>query len=489
LSSSLKKKSIIGFSWLLSGTIAEAFLKILIMAFLARLVTPREFGVIGAALIIVGFSKLFVQLGIGPAIIQRKDLQEKHLTTGLTISLFVGILFAIILFLSSSLLASFFGMEELVIVLKVLGGIFILESLSIVSHSLLQRELKFRIIAISSFLSHLIGYGVIGISLGFWNFGIWALIIAHMSQTLIFTVSIILAQNTSLKFKFNYSAFCELIYFGGGMTLARIANYLAGQGDNIVIGRTLGAVELGIYGRAYQFMVMPVNLIGTTLDKVLFAAMSKVQDNKKVLLFTYLNGISLISLISIPLSIILVFTAESIIYIFLGAAWLDAVVPFQILAAVMLFRMSYKMSDSLARAVGSVYKRALVQGIYAILVIFFSWVGHFWGLIGVSIGVYIAVFINYLLMAKLSLKILQAKWGVFLKAQQYGMRLGIIVLIICGLIYSALNGMEKNLVLSLFIYISINAIFVTFALYYFSRYFISNSLMEMLIKAGLPVRL
>jgi len=279
-------------------------------------------------------------------------------------------------------------------------------------------------------LSYALGYGAVGIFLAYQGWGVWALVCASLSQAILFAILLVWAQPFPKSLGFDLEAIKDLLFFGGGFTLAKIGNYFATQGDNLTVGKTLGASALGIYGRAYQFMVMPAGLFGNALDRALFPAMAKVQNDKNRLGKAYLTGVGLIALIAIPLSFMIVLLAKEIVMILLGDKWLDVVLPFQILGASLLFRMSYKMSESLARATGAVYRRAWRQFVYAALVLTGSYVGHFWGLPGVAIGVALALVVNFFLMAHLSLSLTDVKWVNMLQIHQYGIRLGILVAVL-----------------------------------------------------------
>jgi O-antigen/teichoic acid export membrane protein len=153
------------------------------------------------------------------------------------------------------------------------------------------------------------------------------------------------------------------------------------------------------------------------LDTVLFPAMSAVQDSKARLLSAFRRGVLVIAIIVLPISVLSVILAPEIIHVALGRNWDGAIIPFQILAFSMLFRTSYKMSDSLARATGAVYDRAWRQILFAIFVILGALAGTSWGLPGVAFGVLLATFCNYILMAHLSLKLISMSWKNFLAAQ------------------------------------------------------------------------
>ena len=418
------------------GSGIQVVLKIGVLAILARLVSPDEFGVMGIALIVVEFSKMLAHLGVGPALVQRKELDRQHLTTGFSVSLFMGVFFAALLILTAPYLATFFRMDELTKVIRVISLVFLIDSFTLIAQALMQRNMKFKLIAIVEVSSYAFGDGVVGIYFAYSGWGVWSLVAANLSQSVVLTMLLVILQPFPKRLGFDLKSFKDLIYFGGGMTIGKMANFLANQGDKIVIGRTLGAAALGIYGRAYQFMVMPAGLFGKALDKALFPAMAKVQDDKERLAKAYLTGVSLIGLAAIPLSSVIVFLGPEIVSVLLGPDWTGVVLPLQILGCSLLFRMGSKMSDSLARATGAVYRRAWRQLVYAALVLAGSYFGHFWGIKGVALGVALALLANFLLMAQLSLKLTSTSWAKILKAHQYGLVLGVIIAVVCYILVS-----------------------------------------------------
>jgi PST family polysaccharide transporter len=463
---SIVNRTINGFFWVSSAAGIEAVLKIIVLAVMARLITKEEFGLAGAALLVIGFSKLFTQLGVGPAIVQRKNLEEVHISTGFNISILMGIFFAIVLFFSAYQISGFFKMDELTIILKVLAFVFIIESLSLVSQALIQRNMRFKAMSAISVVSFISGYGIVGVIMAFLNFGVWAIIGAHITQTIIKTILFMVSQKHVKSYRINAIAFKELMYFGGGFTIARFWNYFAGQGDNIVVGRWLGAAALGVYGRAYQFMVMPVNLIGTALDKVLFPIISKIQDDKRKVEEAYIKGVYSVAILSIPLSAFVFILAPEIVDFVLGDNWSEVIIPFQILALGLYFRISYRISDSLSRAMGVVYKRAWIQFIYAAFVIAGSWIGQHWGLKGVAVAILIAIFMNFILLARLSIKTMNGSWYKFLEAHLNGF---VLALIVFAFVYGIVFFLRLWLVapILILVVVSFTLPVILFLLYYF----------------------
>jgi PST family polysaccharide transporter len=162
-------------------------------------------------------------------------------------------------------------------------------------------------------------------------------------------------------------------------------------------------LRAGYYGRAYHLMSAPAAGFGTVLDSVLFPMMARVQTDEKRLASAYRRGITLIALVVLPASAALVVLAPEMIHVLLGPRWTPVIVPFQILAAGMLFRTSSKLADSLTRATGAVFRRAWRQIVYAALVIGGAWVGQSWGIVGVAWGVLLALAVNFVMMVQLSM--------------------------------------------------------------------------------------
>jgi PST family polysaccharide transporter len=202
----------------------------------------------------------------------------------------------------------------------------------------------------------------------------------------------------------------EILYFGMGFSVARMGNWAAVNGDKWVVGRWLGQEALGFYKYAFELTGMIANLFAQVLDRVLFPTMAKVQSNPVRLATAYRRGVALIALVVLPASAMVIVLAPEFILGVLGEGWESVVGPFRVLAAVLLIRATYKMSDSMARATGAVYRRAWRQSIYAAAVIGFAWVGHHWGLTALSIGVGLGIFVNFLLMAQLSLSLAHLHW-------------------------------------------------------------------------------
>ena len=412
----LKAAVLSGILWMSWGKAGRALVQVGVLVVLARLVSPRDFGLISAAFVFISFAGIFGQIGLGKGLVQHPSLRAEHSIVAFYSSVLLGLLLTAITWFLAGTISSFFRMEALVPVLKVMSVTFVLKGILTVPESLLQREFKFNWLANLELVSYAFGYGCVGIALAFYGWGVWALVSAHLAQTAMYLLLLLFARPVSLKGRLERKAFSELLYFSGGYTLGRIANQLASEGDNFVVGRWLGPAALGLYGRAFQLMAVPADIFGGILDSVLFPTMARAQQDIGRLAHAYRRGISLIALVMLPSSVIFYLLAPEIVKTLLGVKWTAAIAPFQFLALALLFRTSCRMSDALSRASGFVYHRAWRQGLYAGSVIGGAWLCRGWGVAGVACGVLLALCFNFFLMAQLSLKIVHMSWKSFFEA-------------------------------------------------------------------------
>lgn len=455
MTKNLKKTTFTGFLWLLAGSSSQTVLQVLVISILARLVTPEEFGVIAIAVIFLGFSKIFSQLGMGAAIVQKKEITESHVRTAYTTSLVIGTIFCILALLLSKNIAIYFEMPELERVLYLVSCIFIVDSFISVSQSLLQRNLKMKYYALSELISYVISFGILGVSLAYLGYGLYALVYAYILQAILRAIMVSYLEPHSVIPFFNKRSFLDLFFFGSSHTVAKIANYFAGQGDKLVVGKMIDADALGYYSRAYQLMVAPIRLIGQSLNIVLFPALSSVQSDLHKVRNAFYRSSEIVALASLIISAILFVNAREIVLILLGDNWLDVIIPFQILAIGTVFRMSTKISDSLVKALGDIHRRAVIQIIYASCIFLFSFIGHYWGINGVAIGVLSAVLVNFILMSTLSLRQFKDKGRKFLYIHVKPLLFSVVVFLIAYGVLSVIRSFNLSLIITEIIYVAI----------------------------------
>jgi O-antigen/teichoic acid export membrane protein len=419
----LAKRSLIGMFWTALSMGALAVAELIALLVLARLLSSHEFGLYAAALVIIKFSAIFEGLGVAPAIVQRPTLEERHLRVGFTVSLLLSLTVAGLIWAIAPAIAAVMRLVDLAPVVRASCVVFLCQGLSMVAQASAQRALRFRWLAMVDAGAFAVGFVATGVTLAWLGYGVWALVGALVTQHFLRMVVLLAGQPHPKRLMLERRAIGELLYFGGGFTLARIFGYLASQVDKLVVGRWLGAEALGLYALSSLLMTAPAVLFGQILDRVLFPTMALVQHEPARLARAYRTGVASCALFVLPASLVVAIVAPELVLVLLGPRWEGIVIPFQILALGMLFRTSYKLSDSSVRATGAVYARAWRQVIFAVAVAAGSLAGQLWGVGGVALGVVAALAGNFLLMAQLSLRLTGVRWSEFVLAHLPGFAL------------------------------------------------------------------
>ena len=409
----LIKKGISGMAWMTGSTIMAYIIQLIITAILARYLSPSDYGEVAAINILIGLAEIFWMLGIGPAIVQKQNLTNEDIYTGNTINIIFGSTIYIIIYIFADVLCKLFNIESS-FMLRIFSLVFIMNSISGVSKSLVQKKCDYKNMAAIKIVGIVI-YGVTAMIFVFNGINVWALVLGTIAQTLYTTIAYFIVAPIRLKFMIKKESAKALMYFGGGFTIARIFNYIANNGDTYCVNKILDKTALGFYSKAYQLLMYPTSLIGDSLDQVCFPLLSKKQDDTEWLHKVFLGCTIVVFSVSIPISIFCYSCADGIVNFIYGSKWNNTVMPFKIFISGLFFRIGYKISDSLVRALGKVYKRSFYQIIYAALIVIGSITGSFKGISGVAIGVTIAFTVNYILMTNLSLKLLNATWRNLIK--------------------------------------------------------------------------
>ncbi len=423
----LTQRAIGGMFWTFSGTGVQVVVQLLAIMALGRLLTPAEFGLMGAATVVIACSQIVSQIGVGPAIIQRRELDLTHVRVAVSLSCTLGLLLGAIVWFGSPVIAAFYRMPELEPVLRAVAFMFPLDGLNTVAKSILTRELRFRLYIALDVGAYVLGYAMVGVVLAWFGYGVWALVMANIAQLGVRTVAMYLATRHSIRPSLNLRAARDLLSFGFGHSMAQLGTLLSQQGDNLVVGRWLGPAALGIYGRAYSLMVMPASAFGRIINRVLFPVMSQVQDERDRLANAYERALAIVAFVALPLSAFLWVVAPEFIAVVLGPAWDEVVLPFRLFTISLLFRMSSKISDACTKAAGEVYIRALLQFAYAAMVVVAAIIGQRWGVGGVAVAVSIAMGLNWLSMAWLSRSVTGLSWLRFAQAQVPAAMLALVI--------------------------------------------------------------
>ncbi len=407
---SLTDRAVDGVAWQFFAVGGNFLMRGIILILLTRTLEARDFGIIAGATVILSLTERVGLIGVNRVLIQRQDLTDSHISSAFAIAFWAGCLLIAPIYFGADLFASWMRIPELTPFVQFLSITLLLGSITSIPTALLERELRFKFLSLAEIGSYFVGFGLVALPLAHYGFGAWALAIGAIVQSAWRTATLFILKRHPVSLWPQRAALGDLLRPGVGFSIGQTGNFVATQVDNLIVGRMLGADALGYYNRAYQFLMLPALMFGKAISSVLFPTMSSIQHDPQRVGRAYLRAMGMIALLTLPVSGFLVIIAPELVRFLLGNGWIGMILPFQILIASLLFRTSYKISDAVSLAMGSMRARALRHWIYAGLVATGAIVGARWGLAGVAAGVGLAVAANFLMMLQLAQSILKLSW-------------------------------------------------------------------------------
>lgn len=328
--SSLKNKSIKAVAWDFLGTFSTQGVTFIISIFLARILSPEDFGIIGMALVFIGISQLFTDVGFTSALIQAKKNESISYSSVFWLNLFLSLCIFSIFQLLAPVIANFYEepiIEELV---KLLAWGIPLGALNKVQTAILKRDLKFKELSLRTFLAGVIS-GIIGLYAAYKGYEVYALVAQSLSAAAITTIVLWKVSDWRPKFEFSKIELSKLFNFSKYVFFGQMMGQLISKLDTLVIGKVFSATTLGFFSRAESLNVLVVRYSSRIITNVFFPVLSKLQDDLKRFSDVYLRIITLTSFVSFFLSGLLIIAGEALIITLFGEKWAPSVFIFNIL--------------------------------------------------------------------------------------------------------------------------------------------------------------
>jgi O-antigen/teichoic acid export membrane protein len=372
-----------GLAWQLAGRGTWQVSQLLVVAILARLLTPHEYGIAGMVLVMISFEPLLAGTGLAAALIQRPTITELDKSTVFWTNAAVGLLACAIGVAVSPLVADFYGTPQVEPLFAALSVVFLVSSLSSVQANLLIREMDFRSLELRSTAATLVAAAA-AIAIAFEGGGAWALIVQQLAY---FATSLALLTAFSRwrpRLMYSRESLRELRSFGSHVSGTILMNQVTQNADNVLIGRFLGAYPLGLYSLGYSVIMLAFSRITSPVIQILFPIFSRVQHERERVASLWLRSLRLMAAVTMPAMLGLVVVAPDMVAVVFGPRWHAATPIIQILSWVGLAVGLQGLSSIVLQALGQTrvqFKYASIQ--CAASVTSFA-VGLHWGIVGVA---------------------------------------------------------------------------------------------------------
>jgi O-antigen/teichoic acid export membrane protein len=306
---------------------------------LARLLDPKDFGLVGMVTAFTGVLNLFRDFGLSTATVQRVEVTDEQVSTLFWINSAVGATLWLVLAAVSPLVAWFYREPRLLWVTIVLAIGFFFNAVGVQHSAMLQRQMRFTALAIIDIVALLVSITV-GIGMALRGFKYWALVAMTVTPPLVSTILLWLTTKWIPGAPRRRVGVHSMIRFGGTITLNGLVVYIAYNFEKVLLGRFWGAEAVGIYGRAYQLINIPTENVNSAAGEVAFSVLARVQSDIDRFRNYFLKGYSLVLAVTVPITIACALLGNDLIAVVLGPKWKEVVPIFRLLApTILIFAM------------------------------------------------------------------------------------------------------------------------------------------------------
>jgi PST family polysaccharide transporter len=318
--SGLGKRVARGLTWTLIDNWGSQLLGLVILAILLRLLRAEDIGLVALAAAIVGVAQLFVDQGLGDALIQRPSLTRRQIDTAFWAAVATGSLLSVGGFVLADPVSTLVNEPRLVPIIRVLSFTFVLTAFSSIQMALLRREMRFRSLAARRLIA-IGGGGVIGIAAAFLGFGAWALVAQQLGQAAISTVTLWAVSPWRPSLTASWADFKSLFSFGMNIVAGDLLFYLGRNADNLLVGAFLGPVALGFYSVGFRVLDASTAMLATAARKLGFPTFARLQHDPDRLRRAYARMSRILYSVTLPGYVGLALVAEEAIVLVAGERW------------------------------------------------------------------------------------------------------------------------------------------------------------------------
>lgn len=337
--------------WKFAERISAQLVTFIVSIVLARLLTPSHYGAIAIVNIFIALANVFVVSGFGNSLIQKKDADDLDFSSVFHFNIMMSIVMYAIVFLCAPLIADFYSMPVLTPVLRVMGIRLIVAGVNSVQHAYVARHMLFKRFFWST-LGGTLASGVVGIIMAYRGWGIWALAAQYMVNTTVDTIVLWFTVNWRPKLLFSFKRLGFMFSYGWKLLVSELLETGYNELRSLVIGRMYTPSDLAHYNKGKSFPNLFVTNINSSIQSVLFPAMSNCQDEREKVKSMCRRSIRISSYIMLPLMVGLAFVAKPFVIFLLTEKWLPCVPYLQIACFTMAFMPIHTANLQAIKAIG-----------------------------------------------------------------------------------------------------------------------------------------
>jgi O-antigen/teichoic acid export membrane protein len=376
----------------------------IISIIVARILMPKDFGIIGIAMMLIGYANMFTNLGFNQAIVQKQIKDKKTLDSIFTIDLAISFFLAVLFWWFAEAIAIFFKTPECKEVIRVMSLVFVITSFQALPSGILWRDMNFTVFALIE-TSQAILISALTLTLALLGFGYWALAYGQILPLGIIAVVLCIKARWYPFVYYSHRVMKGVYDFGIWSFFGAQLNFLSQHVDKFFVGRLMGPISLGFYDKSKTISGAPYDSILMNINAVMFSSFSKNQESKNELQNHLKKSIALTAIIIYPIYTGLILIAPYFVHSLLGEKWSPMILPFQIILFGFLFKSFCGIAANFNIAVGK-YRSHSLRLLASVLIFVIACCMFLpFGLNGIAIS--FVIFCLFLFISYISLAIAQ----------------------------------------------------------------------------------
>ena len=325
---------------------------------LASLLGPRNYGLVGMALVYLSFLQLFLEQGIAHAVIQREDLVVDDIDAAFWMNVGWSVVLATVSVLVSGPWARFTRVPELAPVINALSLTLVIRGLTVVQEALAQRELRFRALALRSNVAAVIGASV-GIGAALLGAGVWSLVLQQLALALASLVLLWSLATWRPRLRFSAVHARRIVGFSAQVFAGHLGVFLQGRIDEMLLGVFFGPRAVGLYRLADRMMEVALQLANRPMQVITFAHLARLQEDPVALRDTVRDFLRTTSMLSVPALLVVAAVADRAVAV-VGPEWTAAAPALRLLCLAGIARAAMSFTGPLLMATAQPRRRALM---------------------------------------------------------------------------------------------------------------------------------
>ena len=319
-----KEKVVDGVLWVFLANLAGFVVNFSLGIWLARILGPNAYGLVGMVLVITGFAHLLLDFGFGEALVQRQEVSQSEYSSVFWLNMVIALCLTLLVYLSAPLIARFYGTQEIIPLCRALSLIFLLNGAAIVQRTRLEKSFRFKALGMAEVVSALSAVGL-AIILALNGIGVWSLVALHLSKPLIYNMILWISANWRPSFEMNWGGVRSIARFSSALFLNGVLGTLSLSLDRLLIGKWFGAASLGLYSKSMATVRMPVDQIMSVVGRVIYPAFAEIQTDRKRIYQIYKKVVLVIATLVFPIMASFYFFGEDIISFLFGSKWIEMI--------------------------------------------------------------------------------------------------------------------------------------------------------------------